>query len=168
MGIFLNVLVVILLASLELNFLPHIRVFNIVPLILPFYIITISYFRKGFEPFFLASLAGILFDFNSSYPFGTYLIFFLLITAVMKVIFPGEIKNLPFGHFMIMSVVVILTFYIFQSAYLLLSGTTLMWSSWPIFAAGIIINAIYAILVYIFSIWYFEKISDLEHKLARR
>lgn len=168
MGYLINIVISLALTAFELNFLPHFRIFGVIPLLVPFFIITLAYFRKGFEPFLVAAVGGIFFDLVSSYPFGVYLLFFMLIASLVRFFFHEGLKSLPLGHFLIMVASVTLLFYVGQGIYLFSQGVSVSLSSWIVIFWGLSVNAVYAILIYAFSSWYFEKLSNLEHKLKRR
>lgn len=168
MGFLINFLLTVFLSFLEFSFLPHFKILGTAPFLVIFFIILLAYFRKGFEPFFIASFTGIIFDFFSSYPFGTYLIIFLIWVALVKIIFHEGLKRFPFVPFMIMSFFAIISFYITQTVMLFLEKATITISSWLVYVLGLAVNGICAILLYFFADWYFDKISSLEHKSKRR
>ena len=91
MGFLINFLVTFAFIIAELSFFPHFKIFNVTPLIVIFFVICLAYFRKGREPFLLASFSGVFLDFNSAYPFGTYLVFLLILVTVIKIFFLPEI-----------------------------------------------------------------------------
>jgi len=156
----LNFLVLIVLSALELSVLPHFRIFGIVPLLVPFFILMLTYFRKGVEPFLLAAVAGIFFDLFSIYPFGFYLIFFMIIAAIIRIIFHEGMKTMPFLHFLVMSVMLCVVFYGAQIVMLLLSGATIKVSQITHLAVSLFVNEIYAILLYAILVWYFDKLLE--------
>lgn len=156
----LNFLVLIILSALELSVLPHFRIFGVVPLLVPFYILMLAYFRKGVEPFLLAAMAGIFFDIFSLYPFGFYLIFFMSIAAIIRIFFHEGMKSMPFLHFLIMSIALCVILYTAQIVFLALNGTAIEFSQSGILALGLLVNEIYAILLYAILAWYFGKLLE--------
>ncbi|MBW6432110.1 hypothetical protein K0A96_02905, partial [Patescibacteria group bacterium] len=93
MSYILNIIVLLLLSLLTLGFLPTVSIANTVPLLPLFFIIALSYFRKGFEPIILAAMAGIFFDLYSAFQFGFYVIFFILIAVIIRVIYHEGINS---------------------------------------------------------------------------
>jgi hypothetical protein len=88
MSYILNIIIILLLSLLTLGLLPTVSIANTVPLLPLFFIIALAYFRKGFEPIILAAaMAGIFFDFYSAYQFGFYIIFFILVAVIIRVIY---------------------------------------------------------------------------------
>lgn len=156
----LNFLILIILSALELSVFPHFRIFGVIPLLVPFFILMLAYFRKGVEPFLLAAVAGIFFDIFSSYPFGFYLIFFMSVAAIVRIFSHEGMKTMPFLHFLIMSIMLCATFYGAQVALLFLGGATIKLSQISYLAVGLFVNEIYAILLYAVLVWYFDKLLE--------
>lgn len=156
----LNFLILVVLSALELSIFPHFRIFSVVPLLVPFFILMLAYFRKGVEPFLLAAVAGILFDAFSIYPFGFYLIFFMSIAATVRIIFHEGMKKMPFLHFLIVSIILCVVFYAAQITFLFIGGATVKFSQTATLALGLLVNEIYAILLYAVLAWYFDKLLE--------
>jgi rod shape-determining protein MreD len=153
---------------LTLSFLPHLRIVGTVPLLPIFFIIPLSYFRKGFEPILLAALFGIIFDLFSSYPFGFYLSFFLFLALLVRFMFQEGMRTISFWYFMFLSFLSVAIYYLSQIGFLFFSGSkptteTLMPVVW-----GVVVNMVCAILLYIFSEWYFDLINRLEDRFKIR
>lgn len=164
----LNIFTVFGLSLLSLSVFPHIRILGVIPFIVPFFLITLAYFRKGFEPVLLAALAGIFFDLFSSYSFGLYLFLFLFIALVVKIMFQEGMRSLSFWYYSIISTLFFLAFYISQFVILYFGEVTFnIKMIWPVLWS-LIVNGICVILVYVFSDWYFDKINVLEDSIKRR
>jgi rod shape-determining protein MreD len=164
----LNFLVLSVMSFLTLSFFPSIKIFGVVPLLPLFFIITLSYFRKGFEPIILAAFFGIFFDIYSSYPFGFYLAIFLVTAGAVRYMYQEGMNTFSFMGFNLVAALAILLTLIAQIVLVLIGGAKLGTSLIMPSVAFICVNMIYAILIYAFSVWYFDKISGLEHELKRR
>lgn len=165
---FLNIFTLAVFSFLTLSFFPHLRILGTVPLLPVFFIIPLSYFRKGFEPIFLAAAFGILFDLFSSYPFGFYLSFFLFLAVLVRFFFQEGMRTISFWYFMFLSFISIAVYYFSQIGFLYFTGIkpttlTIMPIVW-----GVVVNLVCAILLYIFSEWYFDLLNRLEDRLKIR
>lgn len=164
----LNIFVLTVFSFLTLSFFPNLRIFGVVPLLPLMFIISLSYFRKGFEPIFLAAVFGVIFDIFSPYPFGLYLSVFLLAAGIVRFMFQEGMRTLTFGSYMLISGIVLSVYYLAQVVILYIQKAT--------FSSDIIlatlsffgVNLLCAILVYAFSGWYFESIASLNNYLKRR
>lgn len=164
----LNFLVMIFLSFLSLSFLPNLKILGVSPILPIFFIISISNFRKGFEPLLLSAFFGIIFDLYSSYPFGMYLMIFLLISSAVRYMYQEGMKTLSFQSFSIISFITLLGTLILQIIFIYLNDIVINESFIPPSLSFLLVNMIYAILIYVFSVWYFEKIVIIEDKLKRR
>lgn len=164
----LNIFVLTLLSVFSLSVLPHIRLFGVVPLMVPFFLITLTYFRKGFEPFILAAFTGFFFDLFSSYPFGFYLSFFLFLAVIVKSTFQEGMRSLSFWYYCLFSFLALLIFYGSQIGFLYFQGASLSAQIYKPLLSGLIVNAVCVILLYVFSGWYFDRLNSFEDALKRR
>jgi rod shape-determining protein MreD len=153
---------------LTLNVLPHVKILGVVPLLPLFFIIALSYFRKGFEPLIIAALCGIFFDLFSSYPFGLYLILFLLVSSLVRYLFQEGMRNLSFWFFMLLSFFGMSFYYVAQLLMLFREHVTLSWGYLVPIGLGFLVNGVFAFLLYLFSEWYFDRLLMLEEHLKRR
>lgn len=164
----INFLTLSVFSFLTLSFFPHLKIFGVAPLLSLFFIIGLAYFRKGFEPLFLAAVFGILFDINSAYPFGFYLTIFLIAVGTMRYMFQEGMKTFSFASFLLISFVALLSIIVLQVIFVAIDKTSISVLFILPILAFVGVNMVYAILIYAFSNWYFEKIQRLEHKLRRR
>lgn len=166
---FLNIIIVLLFSFLTLSFFPHLSLLGAVPLLPVFFILLLTYFRKGFEPIILAALTGILFDFFSSYPFGFYLFFFMFLAVLVRFMFTEGLKTLSFWYYILLSFIALAVFYLAQIGYLYATAKiSLSWISLVPVAYGLAVNGVFTLLIYAFSTWYFEFAKKYEDRLKRR
>ncbi len=164
----LNFLMMIFLSFLSLSFLPNLKIFGVAPILPIFFLVALSNFRKGFEPILLAAFFGIIFDIYSSYPFGMYLVIFLLISGAVRYMYQEGMKTLSFQSFSIISFIALVGTITTQILFIYFDKVIIDKSLIIPALSFLLVNMIYAILIYVFSIWYFEKIVSLEDKLKRR
>lgn len=165
----INILIMLLLSLLTVSFLPNFTVFGVVPLLPLFFVIGLTYFRKGFEPVLIAALAGVLLDFYSSYGFGLYLTIFLGIAIAVRVFYQEGMKEMSFWSFVIISTASLTLYYLAQVLLLINSEVGIGFVSiLKPYALFMLINAVYLLLAYPFNIWYFEKMKVLEDYQKRR
>ena len=164
----INIAILAILSFLTVSLFPHFRIMGVVPLLPLFYLIQLSYFRKGFEPLLLSAIFGIFLDLYSPYSFGLYLSLFLITAAVVRFFFDEGMRQLSYGHFILISLSAILAYYIAQFGLLMVEGVrpTIM-SIRPV-VWGLLVNGVFATLLYAFGIWYFEWVLKVEDVLKRR
>lgn len=153
---------------MSLSFIPSLGIFKAGPLLPLFFIIALSYFRKGFEPLFLAALSGFIFDFFSSYPFGFYLILFLGASLVVRIMFQEGMKELSFYFYLILSVIFLFIYSITEVIIMYLSNVPISVNIFMPILQTIIINITFSFFLYFGIVWYFDKIKDIENVLKRR
>lgn len=164
----LNILVLTVLSFLTVSLSPHFRIFGVVPILPLFFIIQLSYFRKGFEPLLLAALTGIFMDLFSPYPFGFYLALFLLTSVVVRYFFDEGMRKLSYGHFILISLSAISLYYLAQLGILWTEGVKPTFTAVLPVLYGLVVNGVFASLLYLFGLWYFEWILKIEDVLKRR
>jgi rod shape-determining protein MreD len=162
----INFLVLTLLSFLTLSFIPHLMGFA--PILPVYFIILLSYFRKGFERLLLAALFGIVFDLFSSYPFGFYLIFFLGLAVLIRYMFQEGMRSLSFWFYFFISFFATVIFYLAQALNLYLNHTIFTFKALIPLGWGLLANIICVVILYIFSDWYFDNLNRLEDNLKRR
>lgn len=164
----LNIFVLGLISFLTLSFLPNLRIFGVIPFLPVLFVLSLSYFRKGFEPVILAAAVGIIFDCFSPYPFGFYLSIFLLAVGLTRFLFQEGMRTLTLGSYLFVSFTVLGVYFFAQIIILYLQkaslGLNLFWAG----VAFLGVNLVCVILVYAFSVWYFEAIARLNNYLKRR
>lgn len=164
----INIAILAFLSFLTVSLFPHFRIMGVVSLLPLFFIIQLSYFRKGFEPLLLAALVGIFFDLYSPYPFGLYLALFLLTAAIVRYFFDEGMRQLSYGHFILISLSAILAYYISQFGLLWFEGVRPTLLSIRPVVWGLLVNGVFASLLYAFGLWYFEWVIKVEDFLKRR
>lgn len=162
----INFLVLTILSFLTLSFIPHLMGFS--PILPVYFIILLTYFRKGFEPLLLAALFGIVFDLFSSYPFGFYLVFFLGLAVLIKYMFQEGMRTLSFWFYVFISLFATVLFYLSQALNLFLNKVPFTPKALVPLGWGLLANMVFVILLYVFSDWYFDSINRLEDNLKRR
>lgn len=165
---FLNGLVLIFGILFVLSIFPHFGPFYLTPLVPLFFVIALSYFRKGFEPLLLSALTGIILDLFSSYPFGFFLGLFLFISILVRVFFIEGLRSLSLWHYLLIVTTALLLFYGSQIVVFLVSRVTITPRVATSIGLGLLVNLISASLFYAFNTWYFDKISDLGDYIKRR
>lgn len=165
---FFNIIVLSVMSLLTLSTFNNLRIFGVAPLLPLFFIINLSYYRKGFEPVLLAALAGIYFDLFSAYPFGLYLFLFLGCSVLVRYMFQEGMRSFSFFYFLLISGLSITIYYLAQIVILYFEKATVNIENAIPVLTGIIVNVLCGILIYTFSGWYFEKLKDLENVLKRR
>jgi cell shape-determining protein MreD len=138
------------------------------PILPVYFIILLTYFRKGFEPLLLAALFGIVFDLFSSYPFGFYLVFFLGLAVLIKYMFQEGMRTLSFWFYVFISLFATVLFYLSQALNLFLNKVPFTPKALVPLGWGLLANMVFVILLYVFSDWYFDSINRLEDNLKRR
>lgn len=165
---FFNIAVVFLLSVISTSIFPHLRIFGVAPILTLFFIIQLSYFRKGIEPLLLAAAAGIFFDLFSPYFFGLYLILFVGVASIVRYFFGEGLRTLNFGHYITISAISMVLYMGSQIVVLLIHGIKPGLNSLLPLGLGILINLIFATLLYFFGTWYFEQMLILEDRQKRR
>lgn len=164
----LNILLAALISFLALSVAPHFKIFGVIPFVMVFFLIALAYFRKGFEPLAIAAFAGFFFDLFSSLPFGFYLLFFLLLVGVIRFLFQEGMKQLSFWYFAVLSLIVVLIYYLAQYLILYIQGVRFETINfWPLMLA-ILVNAGFVIILYVPLERFFDWQKGLEYKLKRR
>jgi cell shape-determining protein MreD len=164
----LNILVAFILSLLTLSFLPVVLPFNMAPLLPLFYLIGLTYFRKGFEPILIAAITGIVLDFYSSFGFGLYLGLFVGIAVVIRLFFQEGMKEMSFGAYLLFSISALLTYFSLQIGLLYMKGVITSGDVWVKLLIFLLGNVVFMALIYPFNNWYFEKIKKLEDVQKRR
>jgi rod shape-determining protein MreD len=164
----LNILILTGLSFLTVSLFPHFRILGVVPLLPLFFIIQFAYFRKGFEPILLAAVSGIFLDLFSPYPFGFYLLLFLLTATIVRYFFDEGLRRLSYGHYILTASVAILIYYLAQFGMLWFEGVRPTVMAIRPVVSGILINAVFASILYLFGVWYFEEVIKIEDILKRR
>ncbi len=166
---FLNIFITIILSILSLTFLNNIALFNVTPILPLFYVTSLTYFRKGFEPILLSVLAGLIYDFFSATPFGFYLILFLAIASLVRIFYQEGMKEMTLiGYFSFVSFG-LLAMFLGQVAVLFFGDVAFKPLSLLVpFVKTFFVNMLWALLLYFAIIWYFEKVKVLENKLKLR
>lgn len=165
---FLNFLVVFISVILSISVFPHFSAFLLTPIFPLFVIVALGYYRKGFEPFILAAIAGILMDLFTSYPFGAFLVFFLLVIAFLRNFFQEGMRTISFWYYfgftLGFSLLAQLAEVIFHISNKGLISLNYLW-----YLAGFVaVTSVFSMLFYLFMTWYFEKTEKLENYLKRR
>ena len=164
----INIIILSILSFLTVSLFPHFRIMGVVPLIPLFFIIQLSYFRKGFEPLLLAAICGVFLDLFSPYPFGLYLALFLLTAAIVRYFFDEGLRQLSYGHYMLISLSAIFAYFLAQFGLLMLEGVRPTLLSIRPVIWGLLVNGVFASLLYMFGLWYFEWVIKIEDILKRR
>jgi hypothetical protein len=164
----INIIVTYLLSLITLSTFNSLRIFGVAPLLPLFFIVTLSYYRKGFEPILLAAAAGLYFELFSAYPFGFYLFLFLLSAVVVRYMFQEGSRSFSFLSFMLINAAALIAYYLAQIVILYIDKVAIGSSLLLPLVAGLSVNLICAILIYAFSGWYFDKLRELENVLKRR
>lgn len=164
----INILTIIFFSLLSLSVFPYLKILGVVPLLVPLFLISLSYFRKGYEPFLLAAFAGFFFDLFSSYPFGYYIFFFLFVSVIVKIMFQEGMRTLSFWYYFLLSSFSLFIFYSSQLVFLYFEKANFTVELLYPILSGLVVNLVCVILLYIFSDWYFDRIASLEDKLKRR
>lgn len=164
----INIIVLYALSLLSLTVFSNLRIFGVSPLLPLFFIISLAYFRKGFEPLLLAALAGIYFDLYSSYPFGFYLVLFLFSATVVRFMFQEGMRSLSLWYYALISFGVLFIYYTAQIIYLVTQNVTIGSNFIIPVIAGLAVNLFCVILIYVLSGWYFERLEALGDYLKRR
>lgn len=169
MSYLFNIIIILLLSLLTLGLLPTVSIANTVPLLPLFFIIALAYFRKGFEPIFLAAMAGIFFDFYSAYQFGFYVIFFILVAVIIRVIYHEGMNSISLARFFIICVLSITFYFLLQLALIGLSDVSILsFEMLKSFGYLVVVNIAWAFIMYFAINWYFDKLKDLENYQKRR
>jgi hypothetical protein len=165
----LNILVVLVLTIIGVSFLPSITGSGITPLLSLFFIIGLTYFRRGFGPILLAAISGILMDFFSASFFGFHLGIFLLVAVLIRFLFQEGMKELSFGHYLGISAAALVVYFGLEIASLaaLESNITVPGILKP-FLGFFTANILCAVLVYWFNTKYFEVTKKMEYYQKRR
>lgn len=169
MAYLLNILVILLLGIFNFSLLPSFSIFNVVPLLPLFFIIALTYFRKGVEPILLAALAGVFLDFSSSYGFGLYLSLFLGTAVLVRLFFQEGMTELSFISFLAFSLSGLTVYFSLQIFLLYRAGVDLSFT--PLiqpFVSFMVVNLVFILIFYPLNTWYFEKIKVLENYQKRR
>jgi cell shape-determining protein MreD len=153
---------------LTLSLFPGLRVLGIIPLTPLFFIIALAFFRKGFEPLLLAALSGVYLDMYSSYPFGLYLVLFSFSVVAVRYMFQEGMRTLSLWYFLIVCMAAYFAYNVTQVVFLLADKVSIGVSAIYPILVGTVVNIICAILVYVSSNWYFDKLDVLADKLKRR
>jgi hypothetical protein len=164
----INFIVLFTLNVLTLSLFPGLRLFGIIPLAPLFFIISLAYFRKGFEPLLLAALSGIYLDLFSSYPFGFYLLLFLSSVMIVRYMFQEGMRSLSLWYYSVVCMISISAYYLAQIAFLIISKVNIGLNIIIPILVGVAVNLVCVILVYVLANWYFEKIAILADSLKRR
>jgi rod shape-determining protein MreD len=164
----LNILILLITAILSTSFLPHFRIFLVIPLLSLFFIIQLTYHRPGFEPLLLAAAAGIYFDLFSPYPFGFYLILFLATAGLVRYLFQEGMRILSFWRYMSIAAIALACYLGAQLIQLKVIGLYFGNEAVVPVLAAILVNLLFAALMYPLGIWYFDKVVVLEDHLKRR
>lgn len=165
----LNILIMSILSALTLGFFPYLTVANTVPLVPLFFVILLTYFRKGFEPILLAAISGIILDIFSAYDFGFYILFFLFTAVLIRVIFIEGLKEVSFSGYMAISGGALFLYYLAQVGVLYLDDVSLEFVDLllPLLYL-VLVNGVWAVIMYFAGNWYFEKLKMLENYQKRR
>jgi rod shape-determining protein MreD len=164
----LNILIVFILTSLSLSFFPNLAIFGVAPLLSLFFVILLAYFRKGVEPLILAAFTGIYLDFFSPYPLGLYLMLFLLVAAFVRYFFGEGMNRLSFWYYIAITEFSLLVYYSAQLIFLWTEGVLpKLGDLWPVII-GLLVNSVFAIIVYAAGLRYFDWVTATEDKLKRR
>jgi cell shape-determining protein MreD len=169
MSYLLNLIIIFLLSALTIGFFPYISPVNTVPLLPLIFLIPLAYFRKGFEPILVAALAGLFFDLYSAYQFGFYIIYFLMVVAIIRVLFHEGLNHISFALFTTIILSAISALFVIQSVIVYLGEASLKITD-VLFSFGylVVINFIAASLIYLGINWYFDKLKELEINSRRR
>ncbi len=165
----LNILIIFALSALSLGLLPYLSAGNTAALLPLFFVISLSYFRRGFEPIILAAFSGLILDIFSAYQFGFYLLFFLATAAVVKIAYSEGLKEVSFGRYLLLAVLTILPYFALQVLLLRLADVSVDYLLLPLpFLYLIGFGLLTGGLMYYFSSWYFDKVKVLENYQKRR
>ncbi len=164
----INFLLMLVLVFFSISFLPSLRILDATPLIPIFFVIALSYFRKGFEPLLLAAFSGIIFDFISPYTFGFYTFLFLGSVLMVRIMFQEGMKELGFLNYILWCSVIIVVYTIVQIVLLYIEKIEIDVSILEPTITTLITNILSALLLYFGLVWYFDKIKTVENVLKRR
>jgi hypothetical protein len=164
----LNIIILALTSILSVSFLPHFRIFLVIPLLSLFFIIQLTYHRPGVEPLLLAAATGIFFDLFSPYPFGFYLVLFLLTAGSVRYFFEEGMRILSFWRYMSISLIVLIGYMSAQLIFLRAGGTNFGTEALLPVLSTLGVNLAFAALMFPLDSWYFEKVIVIEDRLKRR
>lgn len=159
----LSILVVIILTFIGTSLVPSLLSTNIVPMLTLFFVIGLTYFQRGAGPILIAALAGVLLDFLSGSSFGLHLGLFLMVAVVIRFLFQEGMKEISLGHYLSLSLVSLTLYFIVEALILYLGHAALNFGSlFKPFLTFLAVNLVFALLMYIFNLKYFEAAQGLE------
>ncbi|MBW6431794.1 hypothetical protein K0A96_01245, partial [Patescibacteria group bacterium] len=105
----------------------------------------------------------------SAFQFGFYVIFFILIAVIIRVIYHEGINSISLVRFLILCSSSMVFYFIIQLALIGLTDISIM-SLQMIGSFGflMVVNIIWAFIMYFAVNWYFDKLRDLENYQKRR
>lgn len=166
---FANILIIFLLTTFTVSMWPALTATNTVPLLPLFFVIGLTYFRRGVEPLLLAAIAGIILDLYSAYPFGMYLGIFLAIAGLIRIFFYEGLKEMKLSTFTFLCMLGILTMNLAQALMLAIDKVTIEAGTFALLAArSILLNLVFVIPLYLAINYYFDKIKKYENYRKRR
>lgn len=163
-----NTLVASFLTLITVAVLPDFRIFGVVPLLPLFFLISLAYFRKGFEPVAIAALAGFFLDVFSGYPFGLYLATLLFIVVLVRFLFQEGMRSLHLGSYLSIAAGTLVVHFLAQLVLIYLEIKTVPLVALVSFGQFLAVNLVFAIIIYTFDVWYFDKIQEVNDILKRR
>lgn len=159
---FLDTIVNFFLTLLNLGGI-HFEVFGVLPMLSLFYIIALTHFRSGFSPYAQASLSGILLDIFSSGFFGKYLIFFLILVSLEKIMYKEKLSELNINNYYPLVGLGLALIYWSDVAFLKFQGVEVSFLEvLGSFLVFVMVNALWSMMMYFIFKFYFDKISLLE------
>jgi len=164
----INIAIAAVLSFLSLSFFPYFKIFGVVPLFVIYFIVALTYFRRGFEPFAMAAFVGIFFDIFSPNPFGFYLTIFLLAAGIVRYIFPEGMNRLSFWYYGGVCLGIVLIYLLAQYGILYMEGVRFeIINFWPLMLS-LLVHAFFVIIFYVALEHLFDWEKSLESKLKRR
>ena len=164
MSDFFSILIVIILSLLGLSFVPSVTGLGVAPLLSLFFVIGLTYFKKGAGPILISALSGLILDFFSSSPFGLHLGLFLMVAVVIRLFFQEGMNELPFGHYLAISAGALVAYFAADALFLYFLGGGIKILELLIpFIKFTVVNLVGCLLVYAFNVKYFDSIMKFEH-----
>lgn len=164
----LNFLILIVLSIFSLSFFPSLGISASSPLLPLFFIIALSYFRKGFEPIILAAIFGMVFDYFSPYPFGFYIFLFLISVVIVRTMFQEGMKELDFINYIIWSLILSVVYVGVQIIFLFSDKVEISFGIIQPTLMSIITNVLFSFFLYFGIVWYFDRIKVVENVIKSR
>ena len=156
-------------SALTFGFLPYIKILNVTPFILLYFIVLLTYFRKGFEPILIAAISGIIFDIFSSFGFGFYTLYFLIAAIVIRLLYQEGMREISLFRYLVIILSLLALHYIGKVALLYFDKGSIDLSLYILpMVYFLLINTAFATVFYPINNYYFDKLKQLENYLKRQ